>query len=36
MTLCVVYVMLWAFRRWTVGFFISPWELVLGVIDMNE
>ena len=35
-TLCVVCVMLWAVPRWTVGLFISPCELILGVIAMNE
>ena len=36
MTLCVVCVMLWAILRWTVGLFISPCELIFGVITMNE
>ena len=36
MTLCVVCVMLWAVPRWTVGFFVSPCELIFGVISMNE
>ena len=29
-------VMLWAVLRWSVGLFISPCELILGVIAMNE
>ena len=36
MTLCVVCVMLWVVLRWTVGLFISPCELIFGVIAMNE
>ena len=36
MTLCVVYVMLWAVPRWTVGLFIGPCKLILGVIAINE
>ena len=36
MTLCVVCVMLWTVLRWTVGLFIGPCELILGVIAMNE
>ena len=36
MTLRVVCVMLWAVPRWAVGLFISPCELILGVIAMNE
>ena len=36
MTLCVVCVMFSAVPRRTVGFFISPCELILGVIAMNE
>ena len=36
MTLCDVCVMLWVVPRWTVGLFIGPCELILGVIAMNE
>ena len=36
MTLCVVCVMLWAVPRWTVGLLISPCELILGVVAINE
>ena len=36
MTLCVVCVMLWAVPKWTVGLFIRPCELILGVIAINE
>ena len=36
MTLCVFCVMFWAVPRRTVGLFISPCELILGVISMNE
>ena len=34
--LLVVGVMLWVVPRWIVGLFISPCELILGVISMNE
>ena len=36
MTLCAVYMMLWAVPRWAVGLFISPCELIFSVIAMNE
>ena len=34
--MCVVGVILWAVPRWTAGWFITPCELILGVIVMNE
>ena len=34
--LLVVGVMLWAAPRWIFGLFISPCELILGVIAMDE
>ena len=36
MILYVVYMMLWTVPRWIVGLFISPCELILGVITMNK
>ena len=34
--LCAICVILWVGPRWTAELFISPCELIVGVIAMNE